>query len=214
MGQLSLAEWQSLLQPYASDAILTPALIDRLDTYLELLLRWNRRTNLTAVRDGRQIVQRQIGESLLAMPLVRVPGSLLDFGSGAGFPGVPLGLAMPELQVTLAESQGKKSAFLREAVRILELRNTAVWCGRAEDLPESARFDTVTMRAVDESARMLPIAARLAGQKGTVLLFTGSQTQEALREEWIVGRVAIPRTAGSIVALDTIRLFHVEQSGD
>ena len=108
-------------------------LVAQLSEYLNLLLKWNERTNLTAIRDPAEIVQRHFGESLfLARHVPRSAKTLLDFGSGAGFPGVPVQLARPKLAVTLAESQNKKAAFLRETIRVLGL-STRVWAARAED---------------------------------------------------------------------------------
>ena len=125
-----------------------------LATYLELLLKWNARTNLTAIREPEEIVRRHFGESLFVARHLGDCESVLDFGSGAGFPGIPIQLARPELRVTLAESQGKKASFLREAVRELGL-NTEVWAGRVEAMPSGRRFDVVTLRAVDSMDRAL-----------------------------------------------------------
>src|ERR1700677_5339784 len=106
-----------LLQPYLSgsgaypDTDLDPSLLPQFSPYLDLLLRWNARTNLTAIRDPEEIVRRHFGESLFAAShiaaLLPQTASLLDFGSGAGFPGLPIQLLLPSLSVTLAESQGK-----------------------------------------------------------------------------------------------------------
>ena len=131
----------------------------QLSQYLDLLLKWNERTNLTAIRDPKQIVQRHFGESLFAgRHLGRETRTLLDLGSGAGFPGLPMALLRPEIAVTLAESQNKKASFLREAVRTLGLTNVEVWASRAESLPIDRRFDTVTLRAVDNMPAALAAA--------------------------------------------------------
>ncbi len=157
-----------LLEPYlmgaretVGDGVVKPefctqsapeALYPKLRVYLELLLRWNARTNLTAIREPREIVQRHFGESLFAGSFLASRlaegAALLDFGSGAGFPGIPIQLLLPGVRVTLAESQGKKAAFLREAVRALELKST-VWRKRVEMMPSEVSFAAVTMRAVD-----------------------------------------------------------------
>ncbi len=126
---------------------LTPEVRSKFDHYLALILRWNARMNLTAVRDPQEILSRHFLESIAcARKLPEGIGSLLDFGSGAGFPGIPIALCRPEILVTLAESQSKKAAFLREAVRTLGL-NSEVFGGRAEEL--TAQFDCATLRAVD-----------------------------------------------------------------
>jgi 16S rRNA (guanine527-N7)-methyltransferase len=93
----------------------------------------------------------------------------LDFGSGAGFPGIPIALIRPEISVTLAESQNKKAAFLREAVRTLAL-NTKVHAARAETLP--AKFDAITLRAVDNMAQAIPAAIRLLNPNGWLAILT------------------------------------------
>lgn len=164
---MTLSETQiaALLEPYLSDAVTSPALYAQLSRYLDLLLRWNARTNLTAIREPEEIVRRHFGESLFVgvhlSPLLSSGATLLDFGSGAGFPGLPIQLLLPELQVTLAESQGKKASFLREAVRTLGLK-TEVWARRVEEMPPERRFHCVTLRAVDNMASALEaVPARL-----------------------------------------------------
>ncbi len=138
-------------------------MLAQLSTYLDLLLKWNARTNLTAIRDPEQIVERHFGESLfLARHLPSAASTLLDLGSGAGFPGIPVQLAHPGLQVTVAESQHKKASFLREVVRTLALP-TEVWGARVEEMPAGRRFDVVALRAVDNPAEAMRLArARVA----------------------------------------------------
>src|SRR5665213_2921666 len=107
----------ALLAPYLGHHPVAPTLYPQLSKYLDLLLKWNARTNLTAIRDPEEIVRRHFGESLFAARhLDPKTATLLDLGSGAGFPGLPIALLCPEIQVTLAESQNKKASFLREAV--------------------------------------------------------------------------------------------------
>jgi 16S rRNA (guanine527-N7)-methyltransferase len=148
-------------------------LLPQLSTYLDLLLKWNARTNLTAICDPEEIVRRHFGESLFAARHLD-PGttSLLDFGSGAGFPGLPIALICPDIQVTLAESQNKKATFLREAVRSLDLPNTEVWPDRVESMPALRQFHTVALRAVDNMAAAIASAAPRATHE--MLLLTGS----------------------------------------
>jgi 16S rRNA (guanine527-N7)-methyltransferase len=107
--------------------------------------------NLTAVRDPEVLVRLHLGECLRAAQ--RIPAeveTVLDFGSGAGFPGIPIQIVRPELRVTLAESQKKKAAFLQEVVRDLGLSGASVHAKRVEDLGDSTVFDLVTLRAVDK----------------------------------------------------------------
>jgi len=171
------ARIKELLEPYVEGAgLLDGDVVGKLSAYLELLLRWNARTNLTAITEPEEIVRRHFGESLLVAAALgrELPGTatVLDFGSGAGFPGVPVALACPQMRVTLAESQGKKAAFLREAVRTLGL-TAEVWAGRVEAMPAARRFDAVTMRAVDRMEVALPLARERVVGGGVVAVLGG-----------------------------------------
>lgn len=158
MATLSEARIAALLEPYLESAPVPAALYTQLSEYLDLLLKWNARTNLTAIREPDEIVRRHFGESLFAGlhlgARLSAEATLLDFGSGAGFPGLPIQLLHPGLHVTLAESQGKKASFLREAVRTLHL-STEVWAGRVEAIAPDRQFDAVTLRAVDNMQQAL-----------------------------------------------------------
>jgi len=151
-------------------------LSERFESYLSLILRWNARVNLTAIRDEEGILSRHFVESIAcAHALPAGITTLLDFGSGAGFPGVPIALCRPEIAVTLAESQAKKAAFLSEAVRVLGIGAT-VHSGRAEALHDE--FDCVTMRAVDKMEAAVESAGRLVRRGGwLVLMITRAQMQ-------------------------------------
>lgn len=166
-----------LLRPYleptgeasGSGAVVDPARIcEQLVIYLELILKWNARMNLTAIRSPEEIVRRHFGESLFVGARLGSCGTLLDFGSGAGFPGVPIQLMRPDVLVTLAESRSKKAAFLREVVRSLELRSE-VWAGRVEEMPAERGFDVVAMRAVDDMEAAVVEAGLRAKERVMVL---------------------------------------------
>ena len=156
---------------------LDPGLVRHFEAYLALLLRWNTRLNLTAIRDQEGILSRHFVESIAcAHALPEGLRTLLDFGSGAGFPGIPIALCRPEISVTLAESQGKKAAFLREAVRTLDLTAT-VWARRAAMLQST--YDCVVMRAVDDMREAVSAASLLVSPAGClVLLTTGSELEQ------------------------------------
>jgi 16S rRNA (guanine527-N7)-methyltransferase len=159
----------ALLTPYLAAP---PEILPKLSLYLDLLLKWNARTNLTAIRDPEEIVRRHFGESLFSAQHIGSCDTLLDLGSGAGFPGLPIALLHPEIRITLAESQNKKSTFLREAARTLSLQNVEIWPARAESMPPSRQFHTVTMRAVDNMAAA--IAAATARATHQLLLLTSA----------------------------------------
>jgi 16S rRNA (guanine527-N7)-methyltransferase len=171
MSTLTESAIAELIGPYLPDS--PASLLPKLSVYLDLLLKWNARTNLTAIREPEEIVRRHFGESLFAGRHLGGSATLLDVGSGAGFPGLPIALLRPEIQVTLAESQNKKAAFLREAVRTLDVANVEVWAARVEDLAPGRQFDTVALRAVDNMEVALPIArARVAPGGQLILLST------------------------------------------
>ena len=163
----------ALLSPFISD--LAPAQLQNISTYIDVLLRWNRRVNLTAVRDPEEIVTRHFGESLFAARHLLAPGdtlTVIDVGSGAGFPGLPLKLYAPGIRLTLIESHARKAAFLREVIRALGLEHATVFNGRAQDFP--ARADLVTLRAVEKFEQILPVAARLVSPAGRLALLIGA----------------------------------------
>lgn len=153
---------------------LDAALSARFEIYLSLILRWNARINLTAIRDKEGILSRHFVESIAcARALPAGIATLLDFGSGAGFPGIPIALCRPEIAVTLAESQGKKAAFLQEAIRTLGF-TADVHSGRAEAL--QTLYDCVTLRAVDRMQQAVKAGAQLVRPGGwLVLMSTGAE---------------------------------------
>jgi 16S rRNA (guanine527-N7)-methyltransferase len=170
------------LNDYLEEAGLSPLpveLCNRFAAYLSLILKWNGRMNLTAVREAEGILKRHFVESIAcARVLPSGIGSLLDFGSGAGLPGIPIAMCRPEICITLAESQNKKAAFLQEAVRVLEL-TARVYPQRAETLTE--RFDCVVMRAVDRMADAVVESAKLVQSEGWLVLMAASKDSEDLK---------------------------------
>ena len=191
MPTLSANRISELLEPYLGGVDPAPStevsdkklVIAKLEAYLDLLLRWNARTNLTAIREPEAIVSRHFGESLFAArilsPQLIAGASLLDFGSGAGFPGLPIQLYRPDLQVTLAESQGKKAAFLREAIRTLDLK-TEVWAARVEAMPSNRLFDCVTLRAVDRMADAMRSSFLRIAPGGVIAVLGGEASESGL----------------------------------
>ncbi len=184
-----------LLHPFLAGA-LRPSQLESILTYIDLLIRWNARVNLTAIRDPDQIVTRHFGESLFAArhlfpakdhchpekPALdgEYPHSdLIDLGSGAGFPGIPIKLWSPDLRVTLIESNQKKATFLREIIRALTLMDIDVFPGRAGTFP--ARASIVTLRAVERFDSALPVAASLLSAAGRLALLIGDRQLDHAR---------------------------------
>jgi 16S rRNA (guanine527-N7)-methyltransferase len=178
-----------LLDPFLQSAgdrqlATNDALYQHISMYIDILLRWNTRINLTAIRDPEEIVTRHFGESLFAachlFPATAQAGkaTLADLGSGAGFPGLPIKLWAPNIALTLIESNQKKATFLREVTRTLTLTNVNIQNVRAETLLPST-FDVVTLRAVERFAEAIPIAALLAPTGRLALLIASSQLDTA-----------------------------------
>ncbi len=180
---MDASETKTRLQALLTAAGLTPLddeTAGRFEVYLSLFLRWNERLNLSAIRDEEGILSRHLIESIMvARVLPQGIATLLDFGSGAGLPGIPIALCRPEIAVTLAESQGKKAAFLQEAVRVLGLQ-VRVHAGRAEAL--RAAFDCVVLRAVDKMPKAVAAAVPLVAPAGWLALMTTHADVASLRE--------------------------------
>jgi 16S rRNA (guanine527-N7)-methyltransferase len=235
-----------LLQPFLADpgtggdVLLRQSQLEDISIYIDILLRWNARINLTAVRHAEDIVTRHFGESLFAarhlFPGVERPSRrvrVFDVGSGAGFPGLPIKIWAPDIELTLIESNHKKAAFLREVVRSLKLTGVDVFAGRAEQFlsdsikgssqglkepkppeanspsKEKPRADVVTLRAVERFEAILPVAASLVGLGGRLGLLIGETQVNRARElakqfNW-KDPVAIPRSNARVLLLGESR---------
>ena len=212
---MDTARIAALLRPFLGQS-LPESQLDQISIYIDLLLRWNARINLTAIRHPEEIVTRHFGESFfLARHLFPevptdsastpapegapsklrlggdvssstgywVPGTdncaprVLDIGSGAGFPALPLKLWAPQIHLTLVESNHKKAAFLREVARELTLTNVNVLTDRAETLAARHDFpkvEVVTLRAVENFEKILPQATTFLAPNGLLALLIGS----------------------------------------
>jgi len=168
---LTTERLEALLTPFVTRPLPTRQQ-EELTKYLDLLLKWNEKISLTSIRDSEEIVRRHFGESLFAATrlLTAETVKVIDVGSGAGFPGLPMAISAPHTKFTLIESQAKKATFLKEVVRTLALKNVTVFAGRAEDFTGSA--DLVTMRAVEQFVRAIPAAVRLINANGRLALLS------------------------------------------
>ena len=252
----------TLLEPFL-DRPLPPRALERISMYIDLLLRWNSRINLTAIRHPDDLVPRHFGESFfLANHLFpttgnveRTPGStllsasapqpsrsvgpdtpmlesptlsrvpqpspsstspaaqprVLDIGSGAGFPALPLKIWAPQIDLTLIESNHKKAAFLREVARTLTLTNVNVIAARAETLatPAGPHAGVVTFRAVERFESILPVATRLLAPQGRLALLIGARQLPTLSTlapnlSW-AEPVPIPNSQARVLSIGTLR---------
>ena len=221
-GQISL-----LLKPYL-DAEPSSDLLKLISAYVDIMLKWNFRVNLTSIRDSEELVRRHFGESLFAARMLLdadflkstlVPSgnskrrssenardttggmNLIDVGSGAGFPGMVLKLYDPRLRLTLIESHGKKATFLREVVRALGLKDVDVVETRAERF--SGQAELVTMRAVEKFSEVLPVAASLVSAGGRLGIMVGSgqmgEASNILPGLWRT--VSVPESTSRVLAV-------------
>ena len=145
---------------------------DQFEALLGELARWNRRINLTAINEPKRMVAAHLADSLAARPLLRGV-RILDVGTGAGFPGLPLAIAEPERAFVLLDSNARKIAFVQHAARLLGLDNVEAIQARAENFAPGSPFDTVIARAVAALPRLLDIAGRLVGEDGVLLALKG-----------------------------------------
>ena len=215
-----------LLQPFLDDsgrsgrseesAILDQTQLRYISTYIDILLRWNARINLTAIRQPEEIVTRHFGESLFAARHL-FPAkqgrrerprscSVIDVGSGAGFPGLPIKVWATHIHLTLIESNQKKATFLREVARGLTLTDINIFSGRAEDFPDPVA-EVVTLRAVERFNAVLPVAASLVAPGGRLALLISqaqltSVHELALSFTWKPA-IPIPLSATRILAIAT-----------
>jgi 16S rRNA (guanine527-N7)-methyltransferase len=151
--------------------------VSKIREYVSLLLKWNRSISLTSVIDPVEIVARHFGESMYASKLLPVENCrLADVGTGAGFPGLPLKIAYPSIQLVLIESNKKKCAFLSEVVRALELTDVEVRTERFEQIrPETLLSNIVTSRAVGEFKQLLHWSSGALVRRGHLMLWVGAE---------------------------------------
>ena len=147
----------------------------KLLAYVALLYKWNRTYSLTALREQEHAVSLHLLDSLAVLPRLTALGapSLLDVGSGGGMPGIPLAIALPELRVTLIDSNSKKAAFLQQAAIELKLPNVAVHCGRVEQYHPQQGFAAITSRAFAELADFVALTRHLLAADGRWLALKG-----------------------------------------
>jgi len=187
---------RQLLEPFELN--LSSNQVGQLIAYLELLLRWNEKINLTSVRDPALCVRRHFGESLYLSRLAQLQGRLLDIGSGAGFPGLCLKIVFPDLAVTLLEPVAKKRAFLKEVARVCGMNLVEVRRERLEDYVAGrapAAYDAATARAVGHLEELIPLAWRCLRAGGGLFLWLSRGQASSLgyiEMEKVVRRWPVP----------------------
>lgn len=157
-------------------ANLDPEVLQGFGTYANLIDQWSRRINLVSCGSSAELVARHLLDSLTAVPWIPTGSRIIDLGSGAGLPGIPLALTRPDLQVSLLESRSRRVAFLRTARRALNLTNVEIHEGRAEVIPygEAASYDVAMCRAVWPPAEASTKGSTWLRPGGRMLIFTGA----------------------------------------
>lgn len=173
---------------------LSSAQAARLEAYLDLLGKWNRVYNLTAIRDRAQMVTHHLLDSLAVVPHLLGP-RVLDVGSGAGLPGIPVAIARPDLDVTLLDANHKKAAFLNQAAAELRLANVHVAAARVESWDTAQRFETIVSRAFADLGEFATVAGRLLAEGGCLAAMKGVHPFEE-----------IERLPGAYAVREVIRL--------
>jgi len=154
---------------------------EKLAMLLLELERWNRRVNLTAIREPREMISAHLLDSLVARPLLH-GDTVLDVGTGPGFPGLPLAIVEPARQFTLLDSNNKKIMFVQHAVGLLRLGNVVAVKGRGEDYAPGRRFDTVIARALAALPRLVEIAGHHVGEDGVFVALKGRHPAKELEQ--------------------------------
>lgn len=147
--------------------------------YLKLLDKWNQVYNLTAIRDMTKMVGTHLLDSLSVIPFISGK-TLLDIGSGAGLPGMPIAVARPQCEVTLLDSNHKKSAFLRQVIAELALKNATVVCERVESWAAPKKYDVIISRAFSDLGEFASLSARLLAPNGVIAAMKGLYPFEEL----------------------------------
>ncbi|HYC44570.1 MAG TPA: 16S rRNA (guanine(527)-N(7))-methyltransferase RsmG [Burkholderiales bacterium] len=172
----ALADGLETLRLSVPDAAQTKLL-----AYIALIEKWNRVYNLTAIREPEKMLSHHVLDSLAVAPHL-AGGTVLDVGSGAGLPGIPLAIARPELAVTLLEANHKKAAFMKQALIELGLSEVEIAAERVEAWSASRQFDVVISRAFSDLAEFVTLAARHCSDNGTLAAMKGVYPYEELAQ--------------------------------
>jgi 16S rRNA (guanine527-N7)-methyltransferase len=167
--------------------------------YLALLQKWNKVHNLTAVRNPEDMVTLHLLDSLSVLPHIS-QGRLLDVGSGAGLPGIPLAIVRPDLQVTVMDSNHKKASFMRQAKAVLGIGNLEVKCGRVEEFHPEHKFDMVISRAFSDLAEFMRLTSHLCAGGGVWLAMKGVYPHEELAQVHDRAAEVVPLTVPGLEA--------------
>lgn len=201
---------------------LSPHQIEQFGRYYDALVLWSKKFNLTAITDYEGVQTKHFLDSLVALPVIveelgetlplKRRSHLVDVGTGAGFPGLPLKIAAPRLKLTLMDGTGKKIRFLSAMVDALGLENTDVVQGRAEELGRATahrgQYDLVTARAVAPLNTLVEYLLPLVRRNGYAIVYKGPSASE----EFIDARKAIEVLGGEVIRFAPVEVPHLDES--
>ena len=157
-------------------------MVSQFGSYLDLLVKWNQKINLTSEKSSQEILRRHIFDSLQYAPFISTQDEIVDIGSGAGFPGIPLKIIYPELVATLIESQRKRCSFLETVISQLGLTAIKVINDRAEKTTPKRLVEAVVLRGVSDIKSCLELATPFLGEGGKVVLKKGLEERGELKQ--------------------------------
>lgn len=200
---------------------LSEAQVQQFERYHQLLVEWNDRFNLTAITGYEDVQTKHFLDSLVGLPLLQEtlgsealaqPLRLCDVGTGAGFPGIPLRILLPNLRLALVDGTAKKIAFLEQICAELDLTNVEFIQGRAEEMGQQgewrAQFDVVTARAVAQLNTLVEYLLPLARREGLAMIYKGSNAPQEVAE----AQQAIEVLGGALAELRPVTVPHLEES--
>lgn len=175
--------YDELLETFSAYGFLDRGKIDLLKKYADHLIEENKKYNLTAITEVDEIVEKHFYDCMLPLKETDLHGkSLLDVGSGGGFPGLVYAILFPDCSITLMDATAKKCRFLEETSALLHLKNVKVINSRAEDYKSRDAFEIVTARAVASMSKVLEITVPFTCVNGTILLLKGAKGEDELKE--------------------------------
>jgi len=184
--QIGSIKWKKLLYDGAQalEIHIDSDQVDKFTTHAMELAKWNRKINLTAITDPLEVAVKHFLDSMAPESMIPMNASLLDIGSGGGFPGVPLKILKPSLSVTLIDASRKKVSFLKHLIRILGLENIEAFHVRAEEFSQQAlfagHFNAIISRALSSSSEFVLMALPLLDTDGILVAMKGKRSEEEI----------------------------------
>ena len=189
-------QFKKEIEKYANmiSITLNEAQIEQFYDYMNLLLEWNEKINLTAITKPEEIILKHFIDSITIAKNIKKDAKIVDVGTGAGFPGIPLKIVRPDLQITLLDSLNKRIIFLNEVITQLKLDKIVAVHGRVEEVGKNKKvrglFDISTSRAVANMAVLAEYMLPLVKKGGTCIMMKGSQIDEEIEQS----KVVLPHT--------------------